>query len=196
MFDIEPLPYAENALDPIISARTIGFHYHEHHKGYLEKLRKLTDGRQEADASLEDLIRTAEDDDLFNNAAQVWNHSFYWKSMKPGGGGKPDGELLSVIQETFGSFEDLKRELAEAALTEFGSGWAWIVKDQYGRMRVQKSSDAGNPLRDDYRPLLALDVWEHAYYLDYQNERKRYVEGFIDHLIDWDFVAANLEAGD
>jgi Fe-Mn family superoxide dismutase len=186
-----PLPYAKDALEPHISARTLEFHYEKHHRGYFEKLRKAVEGTPEARRSLEDLILDAEGD-LFNNAAQVWNHDFYWRSMRPGGGGEPPHALRDVLANRFGSFEAFRQQFAEAATGEFGSGWAWLVRDRYGRLRVQSSSDAENPLREGFEPLLTLDVWEHAYYLDYQNERGRYVERFLDHLVDWDFVVDNL----
>jgi superoxide dismutase, Fe-Mn family len=190
-FRIDPLPYPEDALEPVISARTLGLHYGKHHQGYLDNLRKAIEGRPEADRSLEELVRTTEGS-VFNDAAQVWNHSFYWNSLKPDGGGKPSQELIDVIEPAFGSFDDMKRELAEAANSEFGSGWAWLVRDPYGRLSVEKTTDAENPLRDDLVPILTIDVWEHAYYLDYQNDRGAYVQGVIDHLLNWDFAAHNL----
>jgi len=190
-FRIDPLPYDLDALEPHISARTLDLHYGKHHKGYLEKLRKQIEGKPEAERSLEDLIRTTEGE-VFNNAAQVWNHSFYWKGMRPGGGGKPGGALGSAIEAAFGSYENFKRTFAEAATGEFGSGWAWLVVERSGRLRVTSSSDAENPLQRNLVPLLTCDVWEHAYYLDHQNDRAAYVQGFIDHLIDWGFVAQNL----
>ena len=190
-FELPPLPYEKDALQPHVSARTLDIHYEKHHRGYLEKLRKAIEGKPEADQTLEDLIRTAEGD-VFNNAAQVWNHTFYWRSMRPGGGGEPEGQLRAALDEAFGSVPDFKQTFAEAANGEFGSGWAWLVRDNHGRLRVMSSSDAENPLRRDYKPLLTLDVWEHAYYLDYQNERDRYVKGFLDHVLDWGFVTQNL----
>jgi Fe-Mn family superoxide dismutase len=189
--EVPPLPYAEDALAPHIGARTVRLHYGKHHKGYLAKLEKLVQGKPEAERELEDLIRMAEGA-LFDNAAQVWNHTFYWRCMRPGGGGEPTGELRDVLEHAFGSFAGFRGRFAEAAVGEFGSGWAWLVKDKYGRLRVRSSSDAENPLREGFVPLLTLDVWEHAYYLDYQNERKRYVDAFLDHLVNWDFVAGNL----
>jgi len=190
-FEIPPLPYPKDALEPHLSAETIELHYEKHHKGYLEKLRKSTEGKPEAEQSLEDLIRTAEGN-VFNNAAQVWNHSFYWMSLNPDGGGRPDETLLGVLESSFGSFERFRERFSEAANGEFGSGWAWLVKDGTGRMSVCSSSDAENPLQRSFTPLLTLDVWEHAYYVDYRNERARYVEAFLDHLLNWDFVASNL----
>jgi len=190
-FEIPPLPYPKHALEPHLSVGTLELHYEKHHKGYLEKLRRRIEGTPDAEQSLEDLIRTARGD-LFNNAAQVWNHTFYWMSLKPGGGGKPEEDLLTVIESAFDSYDGFRDQFAEAANGEFGSGWAWLVKDAAGRLQIRSSSDADNPLRRGYVPLLTLDVWEHAYYVDYRNERGRYVESFLDHLLNWDFVAANL----
>jgi Fe-Mn family superoxide dismutase len=190
-FEIPPLPYPKNALAPFIGAETVDLHYEKHHKGYLEKLEKLVRGKPEADDGLEDLIRTARGE-VFNNAAQVWNHNFYWLSMKPGGGGEPAGELATRIDESFGSYIEFRAQFAAAAVGEFGSGWTWLVQGPGGRLLVCNSNDAENPLQRDLVSLLTLDVWEHAYYLDYRNERARYVEMFLDHLLDWDFVATNL----
>lgn len=188
---LSALPYPTKALEPYISARTVEIHYEKHHKGYLKKLEKQTRGRPEADRELEELILTAEGD-LFNDAAQVWNHDFYWKSMKPGGGGTPEPTTLAALRETFGSLFGFKKEFADAANSEFGSGWAWLVRTREGRLEVLKSSDAQNPLRDGHLPLLTIDVWEHAYYLDYQNDRSQYVADFLDYLINWEFLAKNL----
>jgi Fe-Mn family superoxide dismutase len=190
-YEVPPLPYPKNALAPHIGAETVELHYEKHHKGYLEKLQKLVRGKPEADCSLEQLIRSASGE-IFNNAAQVWNHNFYWLSMKPDGGGEPTSELSKQIEESFGSYRDFREKFTQAAVGEFGSGWAWLVKGARGRMYVCSSDDAENPLQRDLVPLLTLDVWEHAYYLDYRNERKRYVEVFLDHLLNWDFVASNL----
>jgi superoxide dismutase, Fe-Mn family len=190
-FEIPPLPYPKNALAPFIGAETVELHYEKHHKGYLEKLNKLVRGEPEAEQSLEELIQTARGD-VFNNAAQVWNHNFYWLSLQPGGGGEPAAGLAKQIDESFGSYVGFRAQFAEAANGEFGSGWTWLVKGVGGKLLVCNSNDAENPLQRDLVPLVTLDVWEHAYYLDYRNERKRYVEQFLDHLLNWDFVAANL----
>ena len=190
-YEIPPLPYPKNALAPHIGADTVELHYEKHHKGYLEKLQKLVRGKPEAERSLEELIRSASGE-VFNNAAQVWNHNFYWFSMKPDGGGEPTGELAKQIEESFGSYRDFREQFSQAAVGEFGSGWAWLVKGARGRLYVCSSDDAENPLQRDLMPLLTIDVWEHAYYLDYHNERKRYVDAFLDHLLNWDFVASNL----
>jgi Fe-Mn family superoxide dismutase len=190
-FEIPPLPYPKNALEPHLSAETLELHYEKHHKGYLEKLRTSIEGKPEAERSLEDLIRTAEGE-LFNNAAQVWNHTFYWKSLRPNGGGRPKDELLRVLESSFGSLDGFRERFADAAIRQFGSGWAWLVQSPTGRLSVRSSSDAENPLQLSLTPLLTLDVWEHAYYVDYRNERARYVKAFLDHLLNWDFVASNL----
>jgi Fe-Mn family superoxide dismutase len=190
-FELPPLPYPKNALAPFIGAETVDLHYEKHHKGYLEKLEKLVRGKPEAEHSLEDLIRNARGE-VFNNAAQVWNHNFYWLSMRPDGGGEPAGDLATRIEQSFGSYIEFRAQFAEAAIGEFGSGWAWLVQGLDGRLLVCKSDDAENPLQRDLVPLLTIDVWEHAYYLDYRNERARYVNEFLDHLLNWDFVATNL----
>jgi Fe-Mn family superoxide dismutase len=190
--ELPALPYAKSALAPHISARTVTVHYEKHHRGYLDKLAKLLRGKPEEDASLEDLVRHATGD-VFDNAAQAWNHAFYWRSLRPGGGGRPSGAVRELIVRGFGSVADFKRQLGEAATTRFGSGWAWVFADARGRLRIESRPNAENPLQDGGVPLLVIDVWEHAYYLDYQNERDRYVRGVLDHLLDWDFLALNLE---
>src|SRR5262245_19349209 len=190
-FEIPPLPYPKNALAPFIGAETVDLHYEKHHRGYLDKLEKLVRGKPEADLSLEDLIRRARGE-MFNNAAQVWNHDFYWLSMKPGGGGEPAGELAARVEQSLGWYIEFTAKFAEPAIGEFGSGSACLVQGAICNHVVCSSDDAENPLQRDLVPLLTLDVWEHAYYLDYRNERARYVEMFLDHLLDWDFVATNL----
>jgi len=194
---LPPLPYAENALEPVISAKTIGFHYGKHHKGYVDNLNKLIAGTQYADMTLEEIIAAARDKpeatSIFNNAAQTWNHTFYWNSLRSEGGGEAPAALKQKIEEAFGSQQNCEKELASAAVTQFGSGWAWLVKDG-DKLKVVKTSDADVPLSSTTKPLLTIDVWEHAYYLDYQNRRADYVNGVIGKLINWDFAAKNLEA--
>ncbi|MEZ4334768.1 MAG: superoxide dismutase [Myxococcota bacterium] len=192
-FEIPELPYPKHALEPYISRLTLETHYEKHHKGYVKKLRKEIEGKPEADRSLEDVIRSSEGK-VFNFAAQVWNHTFYWRSMRPDGGGKPSGPLLEKIEQDFESFDAFQHAFADAATGEFGSGWAWLVVDGRGRLRVRSSSDAENPLGTAQTPLLTIDVWEHAYYLDYKNERDRHVQAVIEHLLDWDFARENFEA--
>lgn len=189
------LPYPENALDPVISPRTMSFHYGKHHKGYVDTLNKLVDGTEFTGLALAELIvATAGKPDhaaIFNNAAQAWNHAFYWQSLRPDGGGEPPSALKQKIEKAFGSVDACKSELTKAATTQFGSGWAWLVLDG-GGLKVMKSGNAGTPLTKGLKPLLAIDVWEHAYYLDYQNRRIDHVKAVLDRLINWDFAAANL----
>jgi Fe-Mn family superoxide dismutase len=193
--ELPPLPYAENALEPHISAKTLSFHYGKHHKGYLDKLNEGVKGTNLADLPLEELVRTLSGDEskqaLFNSAAQTWNHTFYWRSMKPKGGGQPTGELAKRIEASFGGVDKLKQALGEAAKSQFASGWAWLVADG-DKLVVTKTSNAHTPLEKGQRPLLTIDVWEHAYYLDYQNRRPDYVTAWLDHLVNWEFAAQNL----
>jgi len=188
------LPYAENALEPAITARTIGFHYGKHHKGYVDNLNKLVAGTEYADLPLEKIITAtagrAERAAVFNNAAQAWNHTFYWKSMRPKGGGEPPAALKQKIEASFGGLDTCKKELANAAVSQFGSGWAWLVRDG-DKLRVVKTANAEVPLTSGMKPLLVIDVWEHAYYLDYQNRRADYVNGVLDKLINWEFALQN-----
>ena len=189
------LPFVENALDPVISANTIGLHYGKHHQGYVDTLNKLIAGTQLADHSLVQLIaETAGKADkaaIFNNAAQAWNHTFYWRSLRPKGGGEPPAALKPLIEISFGTVDACKKALAAAATTQFGSGWAWLVLDA-GKMKVVKTGNAETPLTKDLKPLLTIDVWEHAYYLDYQNRRADYVKAVLDKLINWGFAADSL----
>ena len=188
------LPYAENALEPVITANTISFHYGKHHKAYVDNLNKLVAGTEYADLSLEKIITgTAgrpEKTAIFNNAAQIWNHTFYWNSMKPKGGGEPPAALKQRIEASFGSVDACKKELAGAAVSQFGSGWAWLVLDG-NKLKVVKTANADTPLTTGVKPLLTIDVWEHAYYLDYQNRRADYVNAVLDKLINWEFALQN-----
>jgi Fe-Mn family superoxide dismutase len=192
---LPPLPYGEDALAPVISANTISFHYGKHHKGYLDNLNKLIAGTEYADFTLEKIITaTAGNTDktaIFNNAAQTWNHSFYWQSLCPKGGGAPPAALKQKITASFGSLDACKKELLTAATTQFGSGWAWLVLEG-DKLKVVKSANAETPLSKGMKPLLTIDVWEHAYYLDYQNRRADYVNAVLDKLINWEFAARNL----
>jgi Fe-Mn family superoxide dismutase len=189
------LPYAENALEPVISGRTISFHYGKHHQGYVDKLNTLLQGTDFVDAKLEEIIITTADQPnntaIFNNAAQVWNHTFYWASLKANGGGKPAGELETKIEESFGGYETMKNEFVDKAVGQFGTGWAWLVEEN-GKLAIVNTPDAETPIPKGQKPLLTIDVWEHAYYLDYQNRRKDYVNAVIDRLLNWDFAAENL----
>jgi len=191
---LPPLPYAENALEPVITAKTMSFHYGKHHKGYVDNLNKLIAGTEYAGLSLEKIITSTagrpEKTAIFNNAAQTWNHTFYWKSMTPKGGGEPPAALKQRIEASFGSVDACKKELASAAVSQFGSGWAWLVLDG-GKLKVVKTANAEVPLTTGMKPLLCIDVWEHAYYLDYQNRRADYVNAVLDKLINWEFALQN-----
>ncbi len=186
------LPYAKDALAPHVSAETLEYHHGKHHQAYVDNVNKLIAGTANADKSLEEIIRGA-DGGLFNNAAQVWNHSFYWKCMRPGGGGDPSGAVLDQVKSAFGSVSDLKQKFKEAAVSQFGSGWAWLVQDG-GKLKIATTANADLPLKHGQKALLTCDVWEHAYYVDYRNARAKYVQAFLDHLLNWDFVAQNLSA--
>ncbi len=184
------LPYSENALEPHISAETMQFHYKKHHATYVEKINGLIPGTEFESASLEDIIMKASGG-VFNNGAQVWNHTFYWNCLSPNGGGAPTGDLATSIEQAFGSFDDFKTRFSESALNNFGSGWTWLVKNSDGALEIINTSNAANPMTDGQQPLLTCDVWEHAYYIDYRNARPKYVEAFWN-LVNWDFVAENL----
>jgi superoxide dismutase, Fe-Mn family len=184
------LPYAKDALAPHISAETIEFHYGKHHATYVANLNKLIAGTEFAEASLEDIVKKASGG-IFNNAAQVWNHTFYWNCLSPKGGGEPTGALADAINKSFGSFAAFKEKLTNAAITQFGSGWAWLVKNPDGSLAIEQTSNAGTPLKDGKKPILTVDVWEHAYYVDYRNARAAYVEAYWK-LVNWGFAAANL----
>lgn len=196
-FVLPPLPYAENALEPHISARTLSFHYGKHHQAYITNLNALITGTDLEHKSLEDIIReTANKSDragIFNNAAQVWNHTFYWHSLSAKGGGVPEGKLGEKITKDFGSFDDFATLFKQAGSTQFGSGWAWLVLDKDGTLKVTKTPNADLPLVHGQKALLTCDVWEHAYYLDYQNRRPDYLDIFLKHLVNWEFAAENLE---
>ena len=191
-FQLPPLPWAKDALAPVISAETLDYHYGKHHQAYVTNLNKLTEGKPEANQTLEQIIPAAPPGGLFNNAAQVWNHTFYWNSMKPGGGGKPTGALLDLVNRDFGSTDNLLQQLGEAAKTQFGSGWAWLVQDG-GKLKVTATANADLPLKHGQNALLTCDVWEHAYYVDYRNARPNYVDAYLKSLVNWDFAAKNLK---
>jgi Fe-Mn family superoxide dismutase len=190
-FELPPLPYADDALEPVYTARTISFHYGKHHKTYVDTLNKLTDGTDLAAKPLEDVIIGADAGPLFNNAAQVWNHTFFWSGMKPGGGGAPSGDLAAKIDAAFGSYEQFVEAFKTAALGRFGSGWAWLVAEG-GALEIVPTPNAETPLTTAATPLLTVDVWEHAYYLDYQNLRPAWVQAYFDKLANWEFAAQNL----
>lgn len=188
-FELPPLPYAKNALAPHISAETLELHHGKHHAAYVKKLNELVAGTGDAGKPLDELIRTSEGP-IFNNAAQHWNHSFYWHCLSPKGGGAPSGTLGDAVKDRWGSYEAFKTAFTKTAVETFGSGWAWLVESG-GTLEILGTKDADNPLRTEKRPLLACDVWEHAYYVDYRNERPKYVEAFLQ-LVDWDFASKNL----
>jgi superoxide dismutase, Fe-Mn family len=194
-FELPPLPFAKDALEPHMSARTLEFHYGKHHQTYVTTLNNLTKDTPLASQSLEQIIRaTAKDESktaIFNNAAQVWNHSFFWHSLKPKGGGKPEGDLAKRIDQSFGSLDKFHEQFKAAATGQFGSGWAWLTLEG-GALKISKTANAVNPLSQGHTALLTCDVWEHAYYLDYQNKRPDFVQAFLEHLVNWDFAAENL----
>ena len=194
-FNLAPLPYPKDGLEPHMSSRTLEFHHGKHHQTYVKTLNELVKDTPLAERGLEDVIRvTAKDGSkaaIFNNAAQAWNHSFFWNCMRPGGGGTPKGDLLKRIEQSFGGVDQFKTQFKEAASTQFGSGWAWLVLDRRG-LKVTKTPNAVNPLSIGQTALLTCDVWEHAYYLDYQNRRPDFVQAFLDHLVNWDFAAKIL----
>ena len=184
------LPYAENALEPHISAETLQYHYGKHHATYVDKLNGLIPGTEFESATLEEIIMKSSGG-IFNNAAQVWNHTFYWNCLSPNGGGEPTGELADAINSTFGSVDTFKEQFSTSAVNNFGSGWTWLVKNADGSLEIVNTSNAANPMTDGKQPLLTCDVWEHAYYVDYRNARPKYVESFWN-LVNWEFVAANF----
>ena len=196
-FTLPALPYAQNALEPHITARTISFHYGKHHQTYVDNLNKLVTGTPWAapcplDKVIQESTGRADKLAVFNNAAQVWNHTFFWKSMKAGGGGLPSGRLLDLIGKSFGNFEEFKNAFLATAVAQFGSGWVWLIQEG-DTLKLTKTSNADTPAAHGQIALLTCDVWEHAYYLDYQNRRKDFVQAFLDHLVNWDFAAAQLK---
>ncbi|WP_240097089.1 superoxide dismutase [Thermomonas flagellata] len=188
--ELPPLPYDRTALEPHISAETLDYHYGKHHKAYVDNLNKLIEGTEYADTPLEEIVRTSQGA-VFNNAAQVWNHTFYWHCLSPSGGGRPGGRLAEAIDAAFGSFEKFQEDFTKTAIGTFGSGWGWLVQRPDGRLALASTSNAGTPLTGEDTPLLTCDVWEHAYYIDYRNLRPKYLEAFWK-LVNWDFVAAQM----
>jgi superoxide dismutase, Fe-Mn family len=188
--ELPALPYAMDALAPHISQETLEFHYGKHHNAYVTNLNKMIDGTDHASSSLEEIIKDSEGG-MFNNSAQVWNHSFYWNCMSPSGGGAATGEIGDLIGSSFGSYDNFKAEFTQAAMTQFGSGWAWLATNG-GKLEIMKTANADLPLAHDVKALLTIDVWEHAYYIDYRNARPSYIETFLTSLVNWDFVNSNL----
>ena len=191
-FELPPLPFAKDALAPHMSAETLEYHHGKHHAGYVSKLNAAIAGTPNEGKSLEEIIRSSEGG-LFNNAAQTWNHTFFWNSIKPGGGGAPTGDLADALARDFGSVDAFKDAFAKAAAGRFGSGWAWLVLRD-GKLQVVDTANADTPIRTGATPLLTIDVWEHAYYIDYRNARPSFIQAFLDHLVNWDFAAKNLAA--
>lgn len=186
------LPFAKDALAPNISAETLEYHYGKHHKAYVDNLNKLIPGTEFENLALEQIIKKAPAGGIFNNAAQIWNHTFYWNSIDPKGGGEPTGDLAAAINKSFGSFAQFKEKFTASATTLFGSGWAWLVKNADGSLTIENASNAGNPLTSGKKPLLTCDVWEHAYYIDYRNARAKYVEAYWK-IVNWKFAGQNLK---
>jgi len=190
-FELPALPYAKHALEPHMSRETVEYHYEKHHRGYLERLEKLIAGKPEAEKTIEDIIRTS-DGKVFNMAAQVWNHSFFWNCMQPKGGGEPGGEIAKLIHDAYGSFSHFRETFVTTGKGRFGSGYVWLVFDGK-RVWCTSTLNAENPLLNNETPLLTCDVWEHAYYLDHRNDRGKYLDMFLQHLVNWDFVAAQVK---
>lgn len=191
-FSLPPLPYNKSALSPHLSEETLDFHHGKHHQAYVTNLNKLVEGTPLAEKSLEEIIKT-QSGGIFNNAAQIWNHTFYWHSLAPKAGGNPHGKINDAINEVFGSFEAFKEQFSKAAAGQFGSGWAWLVQDpQNGRLHIETTANAGTPLTEGHTPILTCDVWEHAYYIDYRNARPKYIENWWN-LVNWEFANQNLK---
>jgi Fe-Mn family superoxide dismutase len=189
-FELPALPYAQDALAPTISAETMEYHYGKHHQTYVDNLNKAVAGTADENASLEDIIMKAEGP-LFNNAAQVWNHTFFWNSLSPNGGGQPTGAIADRIEADFGGYDAFRAQITDAGLTQFGSGWAWLVEKD-GKLAIMKTPNADLPMKHGAKALFTIDVWEHAYYIDYRNARAKFIEVVLDNLVNWDFVNANL----
>ncbi|MGY0799093.1 superoxide dismutase [Fe] [Lysobacter sp. A286] len=189
--ELPPLPYDKNALEPHISAETLDYHYGKHHKAYVDNLNKMIEGTEFADMPLEDIIRKSQGG-MFNNAAQVWNHTFYWNCLSPNGGGEPTGKVLDAINKAFGDFAKFKQQFSDTAIKTFGSGWGWLVQRADGSLALVSTTNANTPLTGSDTALLTCDVWEHAYYIDYRNARPKYVESFWN-LVNWEFVASNMK---
>lgn len=189
-FEVIELPFSKDALAPAMSAETLEFHYEKHHKGYMKKLEAAIGGTDDAKLSLEDFIKKASGGN-FNNAAQVFNHNFFWQSLKPGGGGAPTGDLADAITRDFGSFDSFKEQFKKAAATQFGSGWAWLVKNG-DKLEITATGNAETPITTAATPLLTIDVWEHAYYIDHRNNRGGFIDVYLDKMVNWDFAASNL----
>jgi Fe-Mn family superoxide dismutase len=192
-FSLPPLPYDKKALAPHMSEETLEYHHGKHHKAYVDNLNKMIEGKPEANKSLEDIIKSSEGP-MFNNSAQIWNHTFFWSCMKPGGGGQPAGDLAAAINRDFGGYDKFAEAFSQAAATQFGSGWAWLVLEG-GKLAVTKTGNADLPMKHGQKALLTIDVWEHAYYIDHRNARPKFIETFLKNLVNWDFALENLKKG-
>ncbi len=192
-FKLPDLPYEKNALEPYISEETLHYHHDKHHQAYVNKLNELIKDNKYADLNLEEIIKRSEPGPIFNNAAQVWNHTFYWHCMTPSGGGQPENKLADAINKHFGSFDEFQKKFNQAAMGQFGSGWAWLAKNANGSLEIYSTSNAGTPMTDNKQAILTCDVWEHAYYIDTRNDRAKYVENFWN-VVNWDFVAEQFAA--
>ncbi len=196
-FELPPLPYSQDALASVLSPQAVHFHYDKHHKGYVDKLNELVKGKRYAEMDLEKIIlETAHDENekaIFHNAAQVWNHNFFWNSLHPKVEHKPSGELEEALEKTFGGFDEFREHFRNAAVDQYGNGYIWICSDAFGNVQITKSANAQNPMTMGLRPLLTVDVWEHAYYLDYQNRRAEFVDGVVEKLLNWEFAGQNYE---
>lgn len=190
-FNLPELPYSKDALVPHMSVETLEYHYGKHHKTYVDNLNKMVPGTEHEGKSLEDIIKNSSGG-IFNNAAQVWNHTFFWNCLSPKGGGEPKGEIAEAITKEFGSFQSFKEKFSEASIKQFGSGWGWLAQDASGKLQILSTSNAENPMTKGLKPLLTCDVWEHAYYIDYRNRRPDFLEAFWK-LVNWEFVSANLK---
>jgi superoxide dismutase, Fe-Mn family len=191
-FEVAPLPYAKDALQPVMSPETFEYHYEKHHKTYMTKLKGLLEGKPEASKTLEEVVKGAGAGGVFNNAAQVWNHTFFWESLKPGGGGAPTGELADLINRDFGGWDKFREAFKTEGMNRFGSGWVWLVLDG-GKGKIVTTPNAETPLTTSAKPLITADVWEHAYYIDYRNKRDGFLEAYLDKLVNWDFALKNLK---
>jgi Fe-Mn family superoxide dismutase len=191
-FEVAPLPYSKDALAPVMTQETFDYHYEKHHKTYMTKLKGLIEGKPEGGKTLEEVVKSSSGG-VFNNAAQVWNHTFFWESLKPGGGGAPTGDAKAIIDRDFGGWDKFREQWKTEGMNRFGSGWVWLVLDG-GKGKIVTTPNAETPLTTAAKPLLTCDVWEHAYYIDYRNKRDAFLEAFCDKLLNWDFVAKNLKA--
>lgn len=192
-FTLPPLPFAMNALEPYMSEKTLSYHYGKHHRGYVDTLNTLIAGTDYESMPLEEIIRTTQQGPIFNNASQNWNHTFFWNSLTPNGGGAPSGRALAAIEAKWENYDAFKEQFIKSAAGNFGSGWTWLIQTENGTLDILNTSNAGSPISSPSKPLMVCDVWEHAYYLDYYNVRAQFVTTFLEHLVNWEFVEKNLQ---